>query len=54
MDVFLTVTRIIFLICTLFFSVCSIGAKGKEDGDRYVMLSAIFTVALVMLIRIGG
>ena len=45
------ITEITLLIAALLFALCSIGTRGGA-GDRCVALSALFTVALVVLIAI--
>lgn len=42
---FLLIVKIIFLITSLFFGVCSLGAVGKT-GDRCVVLATLFVTAL--------
>lgn len=46
---FMVIVKIILLIASIFFGVCSIGSNTKYTGDRCVALSAIMMAALMML-----
>ena len=46
---FLMIVKIILLIAAMFMGLSSIGANESETGDRCVVLTAVFTIALVML-----
>ena len=51
---FILVAKTALLIAALLFSVCSVGAKEQNVGWRCVVLSAVFTAALVAMIVIKG
>ena len=50
MNAFAMVIEVVLLITAIFFAVCSIGANNARSGERCVVLSLIFVVALVALV----
>lgn len=50
---FLLVVKIILLIASLFFAVCSIGANEPKNGERCVCLATMFATALIALMAFG-
>lgn len=47
---FLMIAKIILLIASIFFGICSIGANEQKNGERCVALATMFACALVVLI----
>ncbi len=46
---FILIVKIVLLITVLFLSVCSVGVKEQDTGDRCMMLVITLTAALVIL-----